>query len=84
MLVRAKKMGYYNHKRVRENEEFLLRSRTGMALGQDGKTMVEKEFTAAEQFSPLWMEAIDEDEIPLKKSALLKSRKALRQSDDVI
>jgi hypothetical protein len=84
MLVRAKKLGYYNHKRVREGEEFILRKYKGLVQAKDTLKMVPKEFTPEEQFSSEWMERVSEDEPTPERREIVNKRKALRQSDDVI
>ena len=81
MLVRAKKMGYYNHKRIRE---FVLKTVKGFTQDAFGRVLTAKEFTPEEQFSAAWMEKVDEnEEIPQKKE-ITKRRQALRTNEEVI
>ncbi len=84
MLVRATKMGYYNHKRIREGEEFVLRTLKGFVQDPKGRELVKKEFTPEMQFASSWMEKVDEDEATPEKKEIVNKRKALRQSDEVI
>lgn len=86
MLVRAKKLGYYNHKRIREGEEFMLKPIKGFEQDKFGRTLSAKTFSEEEQFSPNWMEKVDENEDIPQKKEITKRRQALRQtsSEDVI
>lgn len=54
MQVRAKKLGYHNHVRVREGEVFTLKERKG--LDRDGKPVI---MSPEQQFSMKWMELLD-------------------------
>ena len=61
MKVRAKELGYYNHKRRREGVEFDLVEKKGLVNG------VEKTITVEDQFSDKWMERLAGSE-PVKKA----------------
>jgi len=84
MLVRAKRMGYYNHKRIREGEEFVLKTSKGFAQDPNGRVLKAKEFTPEDQFSTSWMERVDEDEEIPQKKEITNRRKALRANEEVI
>jgi len=83
MLVRATRLGYYDHKRIREGEEFILRTIKGKVKDKSDK-LVDKSFAPEEQFSGLWMEKVQDDEPTPEKKEIANKRKALRQSDEVI
>lgn len=84
MLVRAKRLGYYNHKRIREGEEFVLKTVKGFIQDPLGRKKIAKEFTPEMQFSPEWMEKVEEDEDIPQKKEIVNRRKALRANEEVI
>lgn len=64
MQVRATKLGYFNHMRIREGQEFTLVERKG--LDRDRKPIV---ISAESQFSAKWMEKVDvEIDEPVRES----------------
>ena len=65
MKVRAKKLVYYNDKRVREGEEFELVPREGYRKLQDEK-LEKVKLSAEDQFSAASMEPVD-GKAPVKK-----------------
>jgi hypothetical protein len=88
MKVRAKRLGYYNDSRVREDEIFELKPRKGLKLidkkAKDGKCE-EYTFSPEEQFSPEWMEKVEETETPTRSpSRSQKAVKTYRKDAEVI
>lgn len=54
MRVRAKRMGYYEHKRIKPGQEFVLVTRKG--LDQNRKPLT---LTPEKQFTETWMEKVE-------------------------
>lgn len=84
MRVIATKMGYYNHRRIKEGEEFTLVDRKGK--DKDGKAIV---IPAEKQLSSQWMvEADKADEAeyrrPAKASRPAKPKVESVSDEDVI
>lgn len=76
MQVRAKRLGYHNHVRVREGEVFILKERKG--LDRDGKQIT---MSPEQQFSSKWMELLDAEPdfdgpVPVSKSPAKTKAKA--------
>ena len=74
MQVRATKLGYFNHVRIREGQEFTLVERKG--LDRDRKPIV---ISPEAQFSAKWMEKVDaevEEAVRESKSVVVAKSKA--------
>lgn len=61
MLVKAMSVGYFGNKRIKEGQVFKIVDLKVTSIGKDGKEVV-KTISAKSQFSPLWMEQVDEKE----------------------
>lgn len=76
MKVRATKTGYIYHKRRREGDVFELKPFKGYLKKPSGQ-LESLEMTAEKQFSPTWMEKVDDNYVdePKSSSALAKRHK---------
>lgn len=85
MKVRATRLGYYGHVRMKTGDVFDLVEVEGFKRNKAGKNEP-CTFSPKEQFTDTWMEAVDDKEVvtkaPLKKGGG-KNRKAT-QAEDVI
>lgn len=74
MRVRATQMGYYNHKRVRVGQEFVLTEQRG--VDADRKPII---LTPEDQFNARWMEKLDveADEVVPKAKGKAKTAKVV-------
>lgn len=80
MKVRATKLGYYEDKRRRPGEVFVLKPRQISYFNKKKGQLVHEEVSADQQFSKKWMEPVDgpapeqsEPEKPKKKASKKKS-----------
>jgi hypothetical protein len=76
MQVRAIKLGYYNHARIKEGEVFILKERKG--VDRDGNKIT---MSPEQQFSSKWMECVDAEPdfdgpVPVSKSPAKTKAKA--------
>lgn len=70
MRVIAKRLGYYEHKRIQPGQEFVLVERKG--LDKDGKKIV---LSAEKQFSDKWMKhAAEVESVPVSKARGSKAK----------
>lgn len=78
MRVRATQTGYYNHKRVRVGQEFILTEQRG--LDADRKPLV---LSPEDQFNARWMEKLDveADEVAPKAKGKPKTAKVVAASE---
>jgi hypothetical protein len=79
MLVKAKRIGYYNLKRRREGDVFELKEMTGYK--KIGDKLEKVAITAEQQFSDSWMEQVEEDdgdERPMRE--LAPKKKSLKEA----
>lgn len=78
MKVQATKLGYYDHKRMREGEVFELSPIKGLRNGEP------KTYSPEEQFSDKWMEKVnDDDSFHVKKRGPKGSREPRVVSSDI-
>lgn len=78
MKVRAKRLGFYNHSRVREGTVFHLKPRKGKFWDKEQQKFVERIQSPEEQFSELWMERWD---AKAQKEAAKAAEKAEEMAD---
>lgn len=75
-------MGYYEHKRIKPGQEFVLVTRKG--LDRDRKPIT---LTPEKQFSESWMEkvedVIEDDSAPVVTKAKGKAAKAVKEPEPV-
>lgn len=76
ILVRATRVGFFGHKRIKEGQVFELADLEVKKMELDPKTKKKKEvkfvYKADEQFSPEWMEKVSETEAKAEKQAPVK------------
>jgi hypothetical protein len=82
MLVRAKKIGYYDNKRRREGETFELKPLKGKFL-KDGK-LVDGVMSPEQLFSEKWMEKVVDDEPRKPKMKKQAVQEASYEDEEVI
>lgn len=82
MKVRAKRMGYYEHKRIKPGQEFVLVTRKG--LDRDKKPIT---LTPEKQFTDEWMEkveaVVEDDSAPVAAKAKGKAAKPAKEPEPV-
>jgi hypothetical protein len=62
MKVVATRLGYYGLKRRREGDQFVLRAQKQTFVDQKTGKVETKLFTPEQQFSPSWMEKLEDEE----------------------
>lgn len=67
MKVKATKLGYYDLKRRKEGVEFELVPVKGKVWDKSRQALVSKVLSPEDQFSPSWMEKVDEEPKPRRK-----------------
>lgn len=91
--VKAKRMGYYNHMRIREDQEFMMDESAMMKkdLVKDEEKLAKLMFvkgTSGEYILPSWVELIDDDalvdEYIAKKAKAKMKEKIIDANKDVI
>lgn len=82
MKVRAKRLGFYNHSRIREGTVFHLRPKKGKFWDKEKNQFVERIQPPEEQFSELWMEKWDAKAQKEAAKAAEKAEEAADQEAD--
>jgi hypothetical protein len=87
MRVRAKSKGYYDNRRIKEGEVFLLKPLSGNKLDKETRKLVAYIFSAKEQLGS-WMEVLDEcstdeqvEEMPSIKQSSFREPRALSKKE---